>query len=116
MQTDHPSIAKYQRLVEPKNLKPTTRKEHNRYARRLTGPFEGDPSTRAETASSGPIQETRLDHRPAMPDNFPARQQEPPRDSLTFVGFQSGRVMNQATLPLRCLAAQFGFHERSLII
>jgi len=69
-----------------------------------------------ETASSGPVQNTRLGNRPIVPDNYPAGQQEPARDNLSFVGFQSGRVMNQETSLLRCLAAQFDFHERFSII
>ena len=45
MNTDYPSIAKFQQLVELKDFKPPTKKEYVRYVRRLADHFQGDPAT-----------------------------------------------------------------------
>ena len=48
MNTDYPSIAKFQQLVELKDFKPPTRKEYVRYVRRLADHVHCDPATLVE--------------------------------------------------------------------
>jgi site-specific recombinase XerD len=48
MNTDYPSITKFQQLVELKDFKPATKKEYVRYVRRLSDRFQCDPATLTE--------------------------------------------------------------------
>jgi integrase/recombinase XerD len=48
MNTDYPSIAKFQQLVELKDFKPPTKKEYVRYVRRLVDHVHCDPATVTE--------------------------------------------------------------------
>jgi site-specific recombinase XerD len=48
MNTDYPSIAKFQQLVELKDFKPATKKEYVRYVRRLAEHFHCDPAALSE--------------------------------------------------------------------
>jgi integrase/recombinase XerD len=48
MNTDYPSIAKFQQLVELKDFKPPTKKEYVRYVRRLADHVHCDPATITE--------------------------------------------------------------------
>lgn len=48
MNTDYPSIAKFQQLVELKDYKPPTKKEYVRHVRRLADHFHCDPATLSE--------------------------------------------------------------------